>query len=60
MDDLEWRTPGDGNSTIELATLDDGTVFMRHIGEPGTVLRYTAEEWTAFVLGAQNGEFDLP
>ncbi|WP_372347759.1 DUF397 domain-containing protein [Streptomyces sp. KL116D] len=32
---------------------------MRSSLEPQTVLRYTEAEWTAFVLGARDGEFDL-
>jgi hypothetical protein len=32
---------------------------MRSSLDPDTVLRYTAAEWHAFVLGARDGEFDL-
>ncbi|WP_197364412.1 DUF397 domain-containing protein, partial [Streptomyces clavuligerus] len=32
---------------------------MRSSLDHDTVLRYTAAEWEAFVLGARDGEFDL-
>ncbi|MEV1026711.1 DUF397 domain-containing protein [Streptomyces sp. NPDC050264] len=44
---------------VEIAYLPDGAVAMRSSLEPETVLRYTEAEWTAFVLGARDGEFDL-
>ncbi|MYV38645.1 DUF397 domain-containing protein [Streptomyces sp. SID1328] len=44
---------------VEIAHLPDGAVAMRSSLEPETVLRYTAAEWHAFVLGARDGEFDL-
>ena len=46
---------------IEIAFLDEGNVALRNSHEPdGTVLIYTPAEWEAFVLGARDGEFDLP
>ncbi|MFD7294913.1 DUF397 domain-containing protein [Streptomyces sp. NPDC059897] len=44
---------------VEIAKLPGGAVAMRSSLEPETVLRYTEAEWTAFVLGARDGEFDL-
>ncbi|HEY6497704.1 MAG TPA: DUF397 domain-containing protein [Trebonia sp.] len=34
---------------------------VRHSQEPsGAVLSFTHSEWRAFLIGARNGEFDLP
>lgn len=59
---VEWqRAPGDtSEASVEIAFLPGGAVAMRNSAEPeGPVLRYTAAEWEAFVLGAKDGEFDL-
>ncbi|MET7540276.1 DUF397 domain-containing protein [Streptomyces sp. NPDC055059] len=58
----EWHSaPGteDHEERVEIAYLPAGAVAMRSSVEPETVLRYTEAEWTAFVLGARDGEFDL-
>ncbi|MFK4108739.1 DUF397 domain-containing protein [Streptomyces sp. NPDC004673] len=60
--DVEWRcAPGaeEHEERVEIADLPDGAVAMRSSLDPDTVLRYTAAEWRAFVLGARDGEFDL-
>ncbi|MFR9674652.1 DUF397 domain-containing protein [Streptomyces sp. TR06-5] len=56
-----WESaPGDPDEErVEIAHLPGGAVAMRNSKDPGTVLRYTAAEWHAFVLGARDGEFDL-
>ncbi|WP_353945044.1 DUF397 domain-containing protein [Streptomyces sp. HUAS MG91] len=59
---VEWHSaPGteQHEERVEIAYLPGGAVAMRSSLEPGTVLRYTEAEWTAFVLGARDGEFDL-
>ncbi|HEY9373638.1 DUF397 domain-containing protein [Streptomyces sp.] len=59
---VEWHgAPGTSpdEERVEIAYLPDGAVAMRSSLEPETVLRYTEAEWTAFVLGAKDGEFDL-
>ena len=41
--------------------LHGGRVEVRDSKDPrGGVLRYTADEWDAFIAGAKDGEFDLP
>lgn len=41
--------------------LDGAAVGVRDSKDPGgAVLRFTAPEWTAFLAGVRNGEFDLP
>ncbi|MFF0742069.1 DUF397 domain-containing protein [Streptomyces sp. NPDC004111] len=62
ISDVEWLgAPGteDAEERVEIARLPEGAVAMRSSADPGTVLRYTEAEWTAFVLGARDGEFDL-
>ncbi|MER6673698.1 DUF397 domain-containing protein [Streptomyces sp. NPDC000983] len=59
---VEWRSaPGTEahEERVEIAYLPAGAVAMRSSLDPGTVLRYTAAEWRAFVLGARDGEFDV-
>ncbi|MEU8528676.1 MULTISPECIES: DUF397 domain-containing protein [Streptomyces] len=59
---VEWHgAPGTSpdEERVEIAYLPGGAVAMRSSLDPETVLRYTEAEWTAFVLGAKDGEFDL-
>lgn len=59
---VEWQSaPGteEAEERVEIAYLPGGAVAMRSSLDPDTVLRYTEAEWTAFVLGARDGEFDL-
>ncbi|MFF4157168.1 DUF397 domain-containing protein [Streptomyces sp. NPDC001678] len=57
----EWLSaPGDTSEVrVEIAYLEGGAVGMRASNDPDTVLRYTASEWEAFVLGVRDGEFDI-
>lgn len=57
ISDAVWKTTE--GSTVEIAMLEQGAVAMRNAEDRDTVLRYTAAEWRAFVLGARDGEFDL-
>jgi hypothetical protein len=44
---------------VEVADLPGGVVGVRHSKDPsGPVLRFTPEEWHAFISGARLGEFD--
>ena len=58
-----WRTSshsGDQGDCVEVAPLDDGSVAVRHSQSPDrAVIVYTAAEWTAFVAGVRDGEFDF-
>jgi Domain of unknown function (DUF397) len=43
---------------VEVARIDGG-VAVRHSQDPdGPMIRYTTLEWTAFLQGVRNGEFD--
>lgn len=62
ISDVTWlgAPDSDPNNRVEIAYLPEGAVAMRNSADPdGPVLRYTAAEWEAFVLGARDGEFDL-
>jgi Domain of unknown function (DUF397) len=42
-----------------VASLPDGEIGVRDSKNPGgPVLRFTPDEWRAFIGGARNGEFD--
>ncbi|MCX4696708.1 DUF397 domain-containing protein [Streptomyces sp. NBC_01408] len=59
---VEWEGPpgtSPDEERVEIARLPEGAVAMRSSLDRDTVLRYTAAEWEAFVLGARDGEFDL-
>ena len=44
---------------VEVTGLPNGEVGVRNSRDPeGPVLRFTADEWQAFLGGARNGEFD--
>jgi hypothetical protein len=44
---------------VEVADLPGRTIGLRNSRDPeGPVLRFTPDEWTAFLGGARNGEFD--
>ena len=44
---------------VEVTGLPNGEVGVRNSRDPeGPVLRFTANEWQAFLGGARNGEFD--
>jgi hypothetical protein len=44
---------------VEVADLPGGGVGLRNSRDPhGPVLRFTPDEFRAFIGGAQNGEFD--
>ncbi len=46
---------------VEVGQLPGGAVAVRDTKdrERGAALVFTPEEWTAFVAGVKNGEFDL-
>ena len=51
---------GSGNSNCVEVGFVTSEVLMRDSKDPrGPVLRFTVEEWKAFVAGVKAGEFDL-
>ena len=44
---------------VEVANLPDGEIGVRNSRDAeGSVLRFTSDEWHAFLGGVRNGEFD--
>jgi hypothetical protein len=61
MEALNWfksSFSGNGQSCIECAKLPDGGMAVRDTkNRSGSVLRFTAAEWQAFIAGVRHGEF---
>jgi hypothetical protein len=58
---LAWRKSSfsHSNGCVEVAPLPHGGVALRDSKNPdGGTLRYTHHEWTAFLAGVRNDEFD--
>ena len=60
-----WQRSGHGDGAIEVAfspRADNSQwVLMRVAGDPDQrVLVFDQHEWECFLIGAKNGEFDLP
>ena len=62
-DELPWRTAtySSNGNCVEVAPLPGGRgIAVRDSKNRGQgMLRYTADEWRAFVAGVKDGEFDL-
>lgn len=62
-EDLHWFKSSDSASgaCVEVAHLPGGGVAVRDSKDPAKAPHvYTRREWEAFLIGAKNGEFDLP
>lgn len=60
---IEWkkatRCDNSGPNCVEVAHTPEGTL-VRDTKQPDSpVLRFTPDEWAAFVGGVKDGEFDL-
>lgn len=44
---------------VEVGQLPGGSVAIRDTKNRSVALEFTPEEWSAFVSGVKNGEFDL-
>jgi len=56
-----WRksTASEAGGCVEVAPTEQG-VLVRHSRDPsGPLLTFSRSEWAAFLVGVQNGEFDL-
>jgi hypothetical protein len=51
------RSSGNGNC-VEVAMLDDAVAVRDTKDRSGPMLVFTPAEWSAFVAGAKDGEFD--
>ena len=52
------RSSGNGNC-VEVAVVDDTVAVRDTKNREGGMLVFSAAEWSAFLSGAKNGEFDL-
>jgi hypothetical protein len=53
------RSGPQGGNCVEIAHLPDGQVAIRNSRHPaGPALLFTPAEWSAFITGAKDGEFD--
>ena len=48
-----------GNACVEVAMLPDGVAVRDSKDRSGPVLRFTVQEWFAFLNGVRADEFDL-
>lgn len=63
--DLHWFTSsftgGNGDNCVEVAHLPGGGVAVRDTKDrTRPAHRFTAAQWSAFVVGVRTGEFDRP
>lgn len=61
--ELRWfkSSASGAGGCVEVAHLPEGGVAVRDTKDRGKAAHvYTREEWQAFLVGAKNGEFDLP
>jgi hypothetical protein len=58
---LRWfkSSASAAGACVEVAHLPEGGVAVRDTKDRSPHF-YTREEWSAFLVGAKNGEFDLP
>jgi hypothetical protein len=60
--DLNWVKSSlsfSNGNCVEVANLTEGKIGVRHSKDTeGPVLRFTSDEWHAFLGGVRNGEFD--
>ncbi|GAA1870859.1 hypothetical protein GCM10009836_59420 [Pseudonocardia ailaonensis] len=47
-------------SCVEVTRTSDGMIRIRNSTEPDQSLRFSREEWSAFLVGVRGGEFDFP
>lgn len=62
LDEVTWLAAEGSNpgNRFEIAYLPGGAVALRQTSDPeGTVLRYTDAEWSAYLNGAADGEFEV-
>jgi Domain of unknown function (DUF397) len=59
---LRWRKASQSYSNgncVEIALAADGVAVRDSKDRGGPALRFTPDEWRAFVAGVKGGEFDL-
>jgi hypothetical protein len=61
LPDARWRRSSfcANSSCVEMAVLEDSVVVRDSKDHQGPVLRFGKSEWTEFLSGVRNGDFDL-
>jgi len=62
-DDLRWRkasASGQGANCVEVAPLRDGVAVRDSKNPSGPVLRFSADDWQAFVASVKAGKIASP
>ncbi|WP_338600421.1 DUF397 domain-containing protein [Saccharopolyspora sp. SCSIO 74807] len=59
LDEVVGRVPANSNAVINIVIGTDGRADLHARTSPGKTLSYTPGEWSAFVEGVRNAEFDL-
>ena len=63
LSQARWRKSslsGDGPSCVEVAFVGDTVAVRDTKNRDGGTLLFRHDEWTAFIGGVRQGEFDLP
>lgn len=60
LDEAAGRAPVGSNTVIKIVIGADGGASLHARSDPDKALSYTPGEWSAFVAGIRNAEFDLP
>jgi Domain of unknown function (DUF397) len=58
---LQWRTSSAcaTQNCVQVAATEDAMIAVRNSSDPdGAMVLYSSAEWSAFLAGAKNGEFD--
>jgi hypothetical protein len=61
--DDDWRkstASQPGGNCLEVAIGEEAVRIRHSLDRSGTILSFTHAEWRAFLIGAGNGEFNLP
>ncbi|GAA5110454.1 DUF397 domain-containing protein [Haloechinothrix salitolerans] len=60
LDEVAGRAPAGANTAVQIMIDADGGASICARDTSGPILSYTPGEWSAFVAGVRNAEFDLP
>jgi hypothetical protein len=60
LGEVTGRVPAGSNQAIRITARADGSVDLQALLGTAITLSYTPDEWTAFVKGILDGQFDLP
>src|SRR5690606_29361798 len=60
LDEVAGRAPVGSSAVIKIVIGADGGASLQARSNPDKTLSYTPGEWSAFVAGVRNAEFDLP